>query len=400
MKLRRAYLPFTLLLGLILLGPGCAKAPSDRPNDRLHDGQMTAEIQAKFKQDSGLQDKAITLEVSQGVVTLAGRVDNDNQRTAAARYASTTPGIREVVNNLQIGATNAPSSSAPPAMQAANAPTSNSAESNPRPSAAVAAHPQTQQNSKPRGSATRASVNSDSVMTASPANSENMANVPSPNSVPADSAPTLAERQDDAHRPDPAPDAPMPSESKPEPRLMTIESGTTLAVRLVDAIDSETAKQGQTFRATLDSPLSVEWDVAIPAGCNVEGHVVEVKSAGKFAGQSELVVTLDRILVPDKSYAIQTDDVRRKGKNQSTKTAEKVGAGAAIGAIIGGIVGGGKGAGIGAAAGGGAGAATQAASKAQPVRLESETVLNFTLQSPVTVEQEPENDRRKLRPAK
>ena len=114
---------------------------------------------------------------------------------------------------------------------------------------------------------------------------------------------------------------------------MTLESGTTMAIRLVDAIDSETAQVGQTFRATLDSPLSVEWDVAIPAGYSVEGHVVDVKSAGKFAGQSELVVTLDQIRVHDTSYKIQTDNYRRKGKSQSTKTAEKVGAGAAIGAI-------------------------------------------------------------------
>jgi hypothetical protein len=181
--------------------------------------------------------------------------------------------------------------------------------------------------------------------------------------------------------------------------MLTIQSGTTVVIRLVDGISSETAQAGQTFRATLDSPLSSEWDVAIPAGYNVEGHVVEAKSAGKFAGQSELVLQLDRILVGDKSYGIQTDQYRREGKNRSTNTAEKVGAGAVLGAIIGGIAGGGKGAGIGAAAGGGAGGAVQAASKGQPVKLPSETVLNFTLQSSLTVaqvERDPESERHKL----
>jgi hypothetical protein len=70
-----------------------------------------------------------------------------------------------------------------------------------------------------------------------------------------------------------------------------------------------------------------------------------------------------------------------------------------LGAIIGGIAGGGKGAGIGAAAGGGAGGGVQAASKPQPVKLASETVLNFTLQSPVTVaqvDQNPDSQRHKL----
>jgi hypothetical protein len=160
-----------------------------------------------------------------------------------------------------------------------------------------------------------------------------------------------------------------------------------MAIRLVDPIDSETAQPGQTFRATLDSPLATEGDVAIPAGYNVEGHVSEVKSAGKFAGQSLLVLQLDRIMVGGKSYSLQTNQYRRQGNNRSVNTAEKVGAGAAIGAIIGGIAGGGKGAGIGAAAGGGLGGGVQAATKGQQIKLASEMVLNFTLESSVTVTQ-------------
>ena len=65
----------------------------------------------------------------------------------------------------------------------------------------------------------------------------------------------------------------------------------------------------------------------------------------------------------------------------------KVGAGTAIGGIIGAIAGGGKGAAIGAAAGAGVGGGVQAASKSQQIKLPSETVLNFTLQQPVTVVQ-------------
>jgi hypothetical protein len=172
-----------------------------------------------------------------------------------------------------------------------------------------------------------------------------------------------------------------------------------MAIRLVDAIDSETAQPGQTFRATLDSPLASEGDVAVPSGYDVQGHVVDVKSAGKFAGKSELVLQLDRIMVGGKSYSIQTDQYRREGSSRGKNTAEKVGAGAAIGAIIGGIAGGGKGAGIGAAAGGGLGGGVQAATKGQQIKLPSETVLNFTLQSPLTVTQVnegPDSGRRKM----
>ena len=62
-----------------------------------------------------------------------------------------------------------------------------------------------------------------------------------------------------------------------------------------------------------------------------------------------------------------------------------MGTGAAVGAIIGAIAGGGKGAAIGAAAGGGLGGGVQAATKGQQIKLPSETVLNFTLQSSLTV---------------
>ena len=168
-------------------------------------------------------------------------------------------------------------------------------------------------------------------------------------------------------------------------KRVTIPSGTTLAIRLVDGIDSETSQPGQTFKATLDSPLSVDGDIALPAGYDVQGHIVDVKSAGKFAGKSEVVLQLDRILVGGKSYSIQTDQYRREGSSRGKNTAEKVGAGAAIGAIIGGIAGGGKGAAIGAAAGGGLGGGVQAATKSQQIKLPSETVLNFSLQSSLTV---------------
>jgi len=171
----------------------------------------------------------------------------------------------------------------------------------------------------------------------------------------------------------------------PPPQKVTIPTGTTLAVRLVDPIDSETNQQGQTFRATLDSPLAVEGDVAIPAGYDVQGHIIELKSAGKFAGQSVVALQLDRISVNGKYYNIQTDQYRRQGSSRGKNAAAKVGTGAGIGAIIGAIAGGGKGAAIGAAAGGGLGGGVQAATKGQQIKLPSETVLNFTLQAPLTV---------------
>jgi hypothetical protein len=238
---------------------------------------------------------------------------------------------------------------------------------------------------KPRPSTPRRRANRDSEEMAAnnppPAAADNAKADPSPAPAPVAQAA-------------PAPPPPPP----PAPKKVTVPSGTSVAIRLLDPIDSEKAQPGQTFRATLDSPLPTDGD-AVPSGYDVKGHVVDVKSAGKFKGQSLLVLQLDSITLRGRSYRIEADPYRRQGSNRTTNTAEKVGAGAVIGAIIGGIAGGGKGAGIGAAAGGGLGGGVQAATKGQQIVLPSETVLSFTLTSPLTVtlaDQGPDSGRRKL----
>ena len=324
------YLSALVVLTILVVAVGCSKAPTD--------AQITSDIQNKLNTDSGLQGKQLAVETANGSVTLSGQVDNDAQRDAAARYASSEPGVKQVVNNLQIGA--------PAAAQTAPEPA--------KPS------PAAKRTRKPRKEEEDSSSAPAEVAQAAPA--------PAPVEAPA-----------------PAPAPPTPPPPPPPPQKVTIPSGTTLAVRLVDAIDSETATQGQTFRATLNSPLAVDGDTAIPSGYDVEGHVVTVQSAGKFAGQSLLVLQLDRIEAAGKYYNVQTDQYKKQGSSRGKNTAEKVGAGAGIGAIIGAIAGGGKGAAIGAAAGGGLGAGAQAVTHGQQIKLPSETILSFTLQAPLTV---------------
>jgi hypothetical protein len=323
------YLSAVVLLTILVAAVGCSKAPTD--------AQIASDIQTKLNTDSGLQGKQLAVQAANGSVTLSGQVDNDAQRDAAARYASSEPGVKQVVNNLQVGA--------PAEAQAPPEP------AKPSPAARRSRKPPKEQN------------DSYSV----PAE---VAQAPAPTPVPA---------------PAPAPAVPTPPPPPPPPQKVTIPSGTTLAVRLVDPIDSETATQGQTFHATLNSPLAVDGDTAIPSGYDVEGHVVTVQSAGKFAGQSLLVLQLDRISAAGKYYSIQTDQYKKQGSSRGKNTAAKVGAGAGIGAIIGAIAGGGKGAAIGAAAGGGLGAGAQAVTHGQQIKLPSETVLSFTLQAPLTV---------------
>src|SRR3954454_2652895 len=91
-----------LLLAIVLgLGVGCAKKPDD--------SKLSAQIQDKFSQDSGLGTKQLAVKAENGVVTLSGTVDTDAQREAAGRQAASVAGVKTVVNNLDVSNIGKPS---------------------------------------------------------------------------------------------------------------------------------------------------------------------------------------------------------------------------------------------------------------------------------------------------
>ena len=330
-------LPVALALALTV---ACTKAPND--------AQVTSEIQSKLGSDSGLQNKQITVQSDKGTVTLSGTVDNDVQREAAAKYAASEQGVSKVINNLQVA----------PISAAAAPPQDAPAMNEPAPAAAPVAA------SKPSPSPKRRQKAYQSRDTQAPPPAA-VANQPAPAQAPA----PVAEA------------APPP----PAPAKVTVPSGTALPVRLIDTIDSATAQTGDTFHATLDSPIAIDGDVVVPAHYDVEGHIVAAQSSGKFAGKALLELQLDRIKVGDKWYNIETDHFKQETGSRGKNTAAKVGGGAVAGAILGGIFGGGKGAAIGSVAGAGAGGGVQAASKKPDIKLSSERILTFALQQPVTI---------------
>ena len=335
-------LPLALTLALAV---ACTKAPTD--------AQVTSDIQSKLAADSGLQNKQLTVQSDKGTVTLSGTVDNDAQREAAAKYAASAAGVKQVINNLQVAPT--------AAMAAPQDATPQNAEPAAQPEPAPRAA------SKPSPSAHKHRSSS--------SNQDNMAqSQPPANSYASSAAPTQAPVAQNT-----------PPQPPPAPAKVTLPSGTAVPVRLVDTIDSATAQTGDTFHATLDSPVAVDGEVAIPAHYDVEGHVVAAQASGKFAGRALLDLQLDRIKVGDKWYNVETDHFKQETGSRGKNTATKVGVGAAAGAILGGIFGGGKGAAIGSVAGAGAGGGVQAASKKPDIKLASERILTFTLQQPVTI---------------
>src|SRR5215470_15464073 len=107
-----------LLVSALAITVACAKPANDN--------RVTSDIQSKLSSDSGLQGKQLNVQSEKGVVTLSGTVDNDAQREAAAKYAASEPGVKTVINNLQVAAMQAaiadPAPVAAPDQQPAPAP--------------------------------------------------------------------------------------------------------------------------------------------------------------------------------------------------------------------------------------------------------------------------------------
>ena len=180
---------------------------------------------------------------------------------------------------------------------------------------------------------------------------------------------------------DPIP-VPVPPSPEPATKQVTIPAGTEVYIRMIDSIDTEKSHPNETFHASLDKPIVVDGQTIIPGRSDVFVKVVEVQSAGKLSGTSELKVQLDRLFIGKQSYPVVSNTFTETGPSEGKKAVRNVGIGAAVGGIIGGILGGKKGAVIGAGAGGGGGAVI---TKPDQIRINSETQLLFKLENPLEV---------------
>ncbi|MBM3762564.1 MAG: hypothetical protein FJW36_20240 [Acidobacteria bacterium] len=182
-------------------------------------------------------------------------------------------------------------------------------------------------------------------------------------------------------RPDPIVKAPQRT-----PETVTIPVGTSVSVRMNSTLNSEKNIAGDSFTATLDSPLVVDDIVLAERGARVEGKIVEVDRSGRVQGKARLTVALTRIQLSDgQKVEVKTDAWERLATSSAKKEAAKVGIMTGIGAAIGAIAGGGKGAAVGAASGAGAGTGVVLATRGSLAQIDVETKIPFRLSAPLTV---------------
>jgi hypothetical protein len=167
--------------------------------------------------------------------------------------------------------------------------------------------------------------------------------------------------------------------------LIELPAGTNLVVRMIDGVDSEVNRVGQTFAASMAEPVTMGGETIIPRGADVVVKLVDAKESGKLTGRAELTLDLMSVKVDGRMVDINTQSVSRESDSRGQRTAKVAGGAAAVGAVIGAIAGGGKGAVIGAGAGGAAGVGAEEITKGQRVKVPSETRLTFVLETAIRI---------------
>jgi hypothetical protein len=216
---------------------------------------------------------------------------------------------------------------------------------------------------------------------------------PPPQQTAQNGPPPAAAPLEPAPQPAPAPvvEQPKPVEQAPppaprQPATVTIPAGTSLSIRLDEAISTDNRQSGDQFRAVLDQPLVVDGFVIAERGARALGRLVEVEKAGRVKGLAKLTLELTSVTSSDgQRVTLRTSPFTKEGPTSKGRDAGEIGGGAALGAIIGAIAGGGRGAAIGAGAGGAAGAGGVAMQRGKAATLPIETRLTFRTQEPVTV---------------
>jgi hypothetical protein len=78
----------------------------------------------------------------------------------------------------------------------------------------------------------------------------------------------------------------------------TVPEGTEFKLQLHTTVNSKTTKSGDRVLATLIDPVAVEDREVLPKGVRIDGHVGEVKGAGRKGKGGYLYVVFDTVELP------------------------------------------------------------------------------------------------------
>jgi hypothetical protein len=92
---------YILVLATLLSLTACRT--NESPEAQIDDFQITAQVKAKLASDVGVSSVTnISVNSTNGVVTLAGQVDSAAVKSKAIAVANAVPKVKRIVDNLQV----------------------------------------------------------------------------------------------------------------------------------------------------------------------------------------------------------------------------------------------------------------------------------------------------------
>jgi len=349
--------------------PANAPAAPANASGVVPDAQVEANVLSALAAAPSLADQPINTTTTYGTVTLTGTVKDEASKKLAAQLASTSPGVKKVVDSLEIGdigTAAAPEEGAAPLPNAAPAP-DQSAQAAP-----------TEQGQPGEG----------------------QSNQGPPQGGPPNQAYSAPQQRNPhcppLYTPDGRPYPPPPGCEVSSPpaqyyqgqaggQQVTIPAGAHIQIRVSQGMDGKHTKVGTVFNGVMVNDVMAGGAIALPRGAAITGTVVDAKSAGNLTGSGALALKLTSINFGGQQYPVESAIWGMNGPSKTGRTVSNTIGLGIMGALIGGAVGGGGGAAVGAVAGGTAGVASSAASPGPQAFVPSESLLNFTLAKPVTV---------------
>jgi len=224
------------------------------------------------------------------------------------------------------------------------------------------------------------SIQFDPVEGPAPPSTASASTSPTPSAAPLPATPPPAAA------PSATPPSAPPPPAETAPQGITLPTGTEIAVRTIEPIDSRKADLYKEYAATLDDPVVVDGVTLVPVNAAAILRVSHVQASG-VTRRASLSISLVAITANGRRVDVKTGPVDSKSGSQAKRTATGAAVGAATGAAVGAMAGGAVGAGIGAGVGAAAGTAV-AVVKGKPVEIKPETRFTYTLTEPVVINPE------------
>lgn len=92
---------FSLMALVMLLGVACKSLNQMTPAG-MDNKAIEAEVRAKIGEDAASKALAVSIDVHDGVVTLSGHADSEDQKRKIGAAANDVKGVKAVINNLHV----------------------------------------------------------------------------------------------------------------------------------------------------------------------------------------------------------------------------------------------------------------------------------------------------------